>query len=84
MVEQVTPGKGPPRQGGQLGCEHCERGGLEHKPVAGETDGLCQEHAARAYRAEVGVAIRLGYPHPGHLGEATYTLSGPCQPQRQP
>jgi len=82
MVEQVTPAKGLPRQGEQLGRGHCERGGLEHRLVAGEIDDLYQEHAAWAYRAEVEAAVRLGYPHPGRLGEVTCTLSEPCQPQR--
>jgi hypothetical protein len=80
-VEQLTPGKGSPQRGGRLGRGHCEHGGLEHKPVAGGIDGLCQEHAAWAYRIEARVAVQLGYPHPGRLGEVTCTLLEPCQPQ---
>ena len=83
MVEQVTLGKGSPRQGEQLGREHCERGGLEHRLVAGEIDVLGREHAAWAYRA-VEAAVRLGYLHPGRLGEVSCTHSEPCQPQRRP
>lgn len=82
MVEEVTPGKGSPRQGEQLGRGHCERGGLEHRLVGAEIDDLYQEHVASAYRAEVKAAVQLGYPHPERRGEVTCTLSEPCQPQR--
>lgn len=73
MAEQVMPGKGAQRQGGQLERGHCERGGLEHMPVVGEID-LCQERAGYACREEVVVGVRLEYPHHGRLGEVSYTL----------
>jgi hypothetical protein len=82
MVEEVTPGKGSPRQGEQSGRGHCARGELEHRLVVGEIDDLYQEHAAWTYRAEVEAVVRLGCPHPERLGEVTCTLSEPCQPQR--
>ena len=84
MVEQVLPGKGLLRQGVQLGRGRYGRGGLERKQVAGEIDCLCQEHAAWAYRPEVRVAVRLGYPRPGRLGEVTCILSKPCRRQQRP
>jgi hypothetical protein len=77
MAEQVMPGKGARRQGGQLERGHCERGGLEHRPVVGEID-LCQERGGCACREEeeevVVVGVRLGYPHHRRLGEVSYTL----------
>ena len=74
------PGEGTPRQarqGGQLGRGHCERGGLEHEPVTEVIEALYQEHAAFACWVEAEVAVRLGYPHPGHPGGVSCTRPGP-------
>lgn len=72
-------GKGGPQQDVQSEREYYGHGGLEHKRVAGGTEGH-QRVAACACQVEVEVevGVPLGYPRPVHVGAVFYIQSEPC------